>query len=191
MLSLYLLAASLAASPAVPVPLNPAQAATTRPASRDRAALEREFEQALSGATLVGIWQMTSGEGLAGRAQLSEPRTEKYSISAVRKLDADRWAVTARIQFADKDVDIPVPVRVVWADDVPIITLDEIWLPMLGSYSARVMIHRGFYSGTWFGKDYGGVLCGQIVHEAGVAASRPAGDGKPTRPTSVPVRSNP
>lgn len=185
MLSLYFLASVCVIgtnAPALPA---------TRPAAPDRAALEREFEQTLTGATLVGIWQMTSGEGLAGRAPLSEPRTEKYTISAVRKLDAERWAVTARIQFADKDVDIPVPVRVVWAEDVPIITLDELWLPMLGSYSARVMVHRGFYSGTWFGKDYGGVLSGQIVHEADLAASRPAGDGKPTRPTSAPVRSSP
>lgn len=126
---------------------------------------EREFKKALTGATLKGTWQMTGEEGLAGKAPLSEPRPETYTIDKVSKASDDYWVITARIQYADKNVYIPVTVRVVWAEDVAMITLDEMALPGLGTYSARVMIHRGFYSGTWFGKNYGGVLSGQIVHD--------------------------
>ncbi len=129
---------------------------------------ERDFKKALTGATLKGVWQMTGEAGLAGKAPLSEPKPDTYTIAKVSKANDDYWVITARIQYADKDVYIPVTVRVVWAEDVPIITLDEMALPGLGTYSARVMIHRGFYSGTWFGKNYGGVLSGQILHDNAV-----------------------
>lgn len=152
---------------------------STRPAARDdprdQAALEREFTEMLTGARLSGSWQMTGREGLAGQAPLGAPRSDTYTVSGVRKIGGDRWIVSARIQYADKDVTIPVPVRVVWGGDVPIITLDTINLPGLGSYSARVMIHRGFYAGTWFGSDYGGVMSGQIVRDA--ATSKPSAGG--------------
>jgi len=38
-------------------------------------------------------------------------------------------------------------------------------LPLLGTYSARVMIHRGFYSGVWYSlkNNYGVVLAGRIL----------------------------
>lgn len=139
---------------------------------------EREFKKALNGATLKGTWQMTGEAGLAGKAPLSEPKPDTYTIAKVSKANDDYWIITARIQYADKDVYIPVTVRVVWAEDVPILTLDETALPGLGTYSARVMIHRGFYSGTWFGKNYGGVLSGQILHGEQMEpspASKPAG----------------
>ena len=139
---------------------------------------EREFKNALTGATLKGTWQMTGEEGLAGKAPLSEPRPETYTIDKVSKASDDYWVITARIQYADKNVFIPVTVRVVWAEDVAMITLDEMALPGLGTYSARVMIHRGFYSGTWFGKNYGGVLSGQIVHDE---AEKPDTATKPAR----------
>lgn len=137
---------------------------------------EREFKKALTGAMLKGTWQMTGEEGLAGKAPLSEPRPEVYTIDKVSKASDDYWVITARIQYADKNVYIPVTVRVVWAEDVAMITLDEMALPGLGTYSARVMIHRGFYSGTWFGKNYGGVLSGQILHDdpAKPTASQPS-----------------
>ena len=50
--------------------------------------------------------------------------------------------------------------------ETPVITLNEMTLPFLGTYSARVMIYRDFYSGTWFGDCYGGVMSGQISRPA-------------------------
>ena len=81
-------------------------------------------------------------------------------------MEGDKWIIQARIQYADKDITIPIMVRVVWAGDTPVITLDEMTLPFLGTYSARVMIYRDFYSGTWFGGCYGGVMSGQISRPA-------------------------
>jgi len=120
---------------------------------------------------------MTGPEGLEGKAPLSEPKPEHYTVAGVSKGSGDYWIVNARVQYADKDVTIPITVRVVWADDTPIITLDKMVLPGLGTYSARVMIYRNFYSGTWFGASYGGVLAGQIVKPAATTqTSQPSGE---------------
>jgi hypothetical protein len=142
-----------------------ASAKPTRESRREaRRKLEAEFKRTLTGAVLSGTWQMTNAEGLQGKAPLTDPKPDHYAIDKVSKASDDYWIITARIQYADKDVHIPVTVRVVWAEDVPIITLDETALPGLGTYSAHVMIYRSFYSGTWFGTNYGGILSGQITH---------------------------
>ena len=130
----------------------------------DRAELEREFEESLTDVVLSGTWQMKTEEGHpAGKTPLTEPRPDKYTIEKVQKLHGDFWMITTRIEYGDKDVTIPIAVRVVWAGDTPIITIDDLAMPMLGKYSARVMIYKDFYSGTWFGDCYGGILSGQIV----------------------------
>lgn len=168
----------------------------TRPAERTdvkadkptRAELEKRFQDMLTGAVLKGTWQMTRGKGLEGKAPLSEPKPDKYTIDSARKIGGDRWVIIARIEYADKNVKVPIPVRVVWAEDTAIITLDEFAVPMIGTYSARVMIYRNFYAGTWFGSDYGGVLSGQIVRQSDEEAAepapktRPAEEPKPPRP---------
>jgi hypothetical protein len=80
----------------------------------------------------------------------------------------------AQIDFGDNDAFIPVPVRVVWAEDTAIITLNDLAVPMIGTYSARVMIHNGFYSGVWYcnAKNYGGVMQGRIVKTAAAPAAK-------------------
>ena len=136
-----------------------------RPMQPDRTGLERKFAESLTGVVLKGTWQVTDQKGLAGKAPLGVARPDKYTIASVTKVGGDYWTITARIQYADKDVNMPITVRVVWAEDVAIITLDRTNLPLMGSYEARVMIHKGFYAGTWFGTTYGGVMSGQIVKQ--------------------------
>lgn len=144
----------------------------------EKAELERQFREMLTGAVFEGTWQMTGEEGLKGRAPLGEAKPDKYTISSATKLFGDRWLVTARVEYGDKDVTVPVPVRVVWAEDTPIITLNEINMPMLGKYSARVMVYRNFYCGTWFGDCYGGIMSGRIFHPDNKAAEvQPESDG--------------
>jgi hypothetical protein len=157
----------LIASSALSEPKQPATGGDdSRPQRTSRKELEQRFQETLTGAVLQGTWQVTGEEGLAGKAPLSEPKPDKYTIVGVTKISDEYWTINARIEYADKDVTIPVTVRVVWADGVPIITLDPVDLPMLGRYSARVMIDGHFYCGTWFGSSYGGVMSGQIVRPA-------------------------
>lgn len=166
-------------------PNTPASTAPTTPTPPakpvlDRAALEKQFAESLDGAVLQGVWQMTTEGGLKGTGKLSEPREESYHIAKATKLNDDQWVIQARIQFADKDVTIPVPVRVVWAEDTAIITLSDLSMPLLGTYSARVMVHNGFYSGVWYSnpQNYGGVMSGRILKTGNVEKSDPPAQPK-------------
>ncbi len=135
-------------------------------AATERAQREKKFEALLSHAVLEGMWQMTGEGGLTSKRPLTTPKPERYTIVSAEKIGKEDWLIRARIEIADdKDVTIPVPVRVLWAGDTPIITLDEIPIPILGTYSARVMMHGSFYSGIWWSnaKNYGGTMAGRII----------------------------
>lgn len=141
--------------------------AARKPSPADvRKQREDRFKDMLTDVVFLGTWQMTHADGLKGKAPLSPPRSERYTIKGVSRGLDDNWVITARVEFADRDVELPFSVRVVWAGDTPVITLDKTALPMLGEYSARVMVYDGFYAGTWFGTNYGGILSGQIVKAA-------------------------
>ena len=131
-----------------------------------KAELEKTFKEMLTNVVLRGTWQMTTAEGLKGKAPLTKPSPERYTIKSISKGLDDNWVITARVQYANRDATLPISVRVVWAGDTPIITLDKLTMPGLGTYSARVMIYNGFYAGAWFGSNYGGVLSGQIIKAA-------------------------
>lgn len=145
-----------------------------------RADLEKQFEEMLTGATLEGVWQMTGKGGLRGNAPLTDPKKESYTIATVTKAGKEHWIVSARIQYADNDVTVPVLVRVVWAGDTPMITIDDLTIPMAGTYSARVMFHNGFYTGIWYSnsRNYGGVMAGRIVKPTDKPAPAEKSDNK-------------
>lgn len=128
--------------------------------------LEKQFIESMTDVVLEGSWQVAFGTDLEGQAPLSPPRGDRYTITEARKIDGDQWIVGARVEYMEKDVTLPVPVRVIWAGDTPVITLDSMNLPGLGRYSARVMIHRGYYGGVWHGDNYGGVMSGRIIKRA-------------------------
>ena len=123
----------------------------------DRAALERQFAETMTNAALVGHFTDRTREN----AKL--PREEKYTLGKVAKLQGDYWLFQARIQYGEHDVTLPLKLRVVWAGDTPVITLDKMPIPGFGSFTCRVMIFGDQYAGTWDGGDHGGHLFGKIV----------------------------
>lgn len=124
----------------------------------DKAALEKKFETDMSGATLVGYFTVTGGED-------KQLREERYTISKVSKISGDLWQFNARIQYGGKDKEVPLPLLVMWAGDTPVITVTDMPVPGFGTYTARVLIYRDEYAGTWSGKDHGGHLFGKITRE--------------------------
>ncbi|QDU63075.1 hypothetical protein Pan216_39500 [Planctomycetes bacterium Pan216] len=124
----------------------------------DLAAMQKAFQEKLSGATLVGHYTM---EGPGGEVKKSAA-PEKYTITKVDRGEGDRFIFIARIQYGDKDIAVPLTLRVLWAGNTPVITLDELNVPGLGTYSARVMIFEDRYAGVWSHGDVGGSLWGKI-----------------------------
>lgn len=129
-------------------------------AEPDREELEKQFAEKLSGATLVG--HFTLGESPAA----GDLKTERYRIKNVSKLAGDTWLFQTGVQYGEKkEVFVPLPLEVKWAGDTPVITLTELALPLLGTYTARVLIYGDQYAGTWSGGDHGGHLFGKITRE--------------------------
>ena len=121
--------------------------------------LEQKFVEDLTNSTLVGKWRLVKD------GTLGEEREEKYNIRAVKKVGGDFWIISARVRYGKRDVTLPVPVKVYWGGDTPIISITNVGLPGLGTYTARVMIYGGYYTGTWSGPGHGGFLTGTIVKE--------------------------
>jgi hypothetical protein len=118
--------------------------------------LEKQFIATLTDATLAGRWCLVRD------GQLTPERDEQYRIASVQKLDGDRWTINAQLQYGQRSIVVPVPVRVQWAGGAAIIIVDDMTVPGGGTYSARVLIHGGAYTGTWSGGARTGVLHGVI-----------------------------
>ena len=118
--------------------------------------LENEFEEMLSGAIMEGSFTINGRES-------DRLRTERYEIHGVTKLAGDIWTFNVRIQYGDHDVTLPVPVRVNWAGDTPVVSLTDAAIPGLGTFSARVLFYRGQYAGTWSHGDTVGNQFGRII----------------------------
>ena len=138
-----------------------AQVALAQQAGKDKPVpnqeeLEEQFAETMSGATLVGRFTL-------GKQQGDKPLTEdKYTLGKVSKLKNGLWSFETRIQYGDHDVKVPLALEVKWAGDTPVITLTDVLVPGLGTFTARVLVYRDEYAGTWSGGDHGGQMFGRI-----------------------------
>lgn len=116
-----------------------------------------KFQATLSGATLDGQYTIVRDDDDTSQ------HPEKYTIQSVRKLpEGDFWLFQARIQYGGKDVTVPLPLEVKWAGNTPVITLNRLNIPGLGTFSSRVVIDGDKYAGTWSHDQVGGHLFGTI-----------------------------
>jgi hypothetical protein len=102
--------------------------------------------------------------------EASGPKPERYELTSVKHVGDGNWLFVARIQYGDQDVTLPITLPIQWAGNTPVITVDNIGFPGLGTYSARVMIHKDHYAGFWSGGathngSHGGYLYGVVEHE--------------------------
>ncbi len=134
----------------------------------DRAALFKQFEETLSGVKLVGRFTML------GKDDGPLPK-EEYTINSVTKLpEGDYWLFKSRIKYGQHDVTVPLPLEVKWAGDTPVITLTDFTIPGMGTFSARVVIDKNKYAGTWAHGKAGGHLFGVIEKAAAEQPDEPA-----------------
>jgi hypothetical protein len=131
-------------------------ACARKPSNPAAASTEHDFEQMMTGATLVGHSTSTGHGGLSAE--------ERYAIDKVTKIGAETWLFQTRMHFEGHDFPLPVPVTIKWAGDTPVITLTDVSIPGLGTYTARVVLYRDQYAGTWSAQHGGGQIFGSIAH---------------------------
>jgi len=143
----------------------------------DQAALEKKFAEDLSGVVFAGSYSITR-EGSEKPGQM-----EKYTITRVSKVKDkdDYWLFAARIQYGKTDLAVPLMLQVKWAGDTPVITLTNLTIPGLGTFTSRVMIYGDLYAGTWQHGKTGGHLWGRIEKLEKPADSEDS-NGKSPRP---------
>ena len=126
------------------------------PPPRNSDELIKKLEDDLTNVKLIGRFTVT------GREDRS-PRPEEYTISSAVKLpEGDLWILKARIKYGDKDATVPIPLEIKWAGDTPVITLTNLGIPGLGTFTSRVVIYDNRYAGTWQHGNVGGNLFGRI-----------------------------
>lgn len=122
------------------------------------------FSTLLTGATMTGSF--TVDRPADDDAPAKPPREESYEISSATHLGGELWLITSRIRYGDVDATVPVPVAVKWAGSTPVITLDQVTLPGMGTFSARVLFHDNRYAGTWQHDAVGGHMFGTVTPKA-------------------------
>jgi hypothetical protein len=78
-----------------------------------------------------------------------------------------------------------------WAGDTPVITLTDMTIPGLGTYTARVMVYRDHYAGYWSAGDHGGQMWGRIERDAADSDDAPKAPGAPKAPDAPPAPRTP
>lgn len=121
----------------------------------DQAAIDN-LQKFLVGSKWKGTFTMKNREGML------EP--EAYEIvSAKKEPKGDNWVLVSRIKYMKRDVKVPVPLSIMWLDRTPVIVLDQITIPGMGTFDARVIIRKGMYAGTWAHGEMGGHMFGDIT----------------------------
>ena len=120
----------------------------------DEKARFAKFEKDMSGVKLLGQFTIDRG---------GKQAKEEYTILKVKKLPAkDLWLFTARVKYGKTDLTLPMPIPVKWAGDTPVISMDKLKIPLLGTFSAQVVLDGNRYAGTWQHGKVGGHLFGSI-----------------------------
>jgi hypothetical protein len=117
---------------------------------------ERAFREKMANVVLSGHFT-TDGRD-------SESKPEKYQVTKVMKTGKDQWLILAKISYGNQaEVPaIPIPVKIFWADDTPVLSLTDLTIPGFGTFTSRVMFFENRYAGTWQHGDAGGHLFGTL-----------------------------
>ena len=119
-------------------------------------ALEKEFQESMSGVVLAGRFSRQDGS--------VAPSEDKYVIEKATKVKDDLWRFDAHVKFGAQEMTVPVSIHVRWAGDTPMLTLTDESVAGMGKYTVRILIYRGQYAGTWANaQGRGGQMFGSIT----------------------------
>ena len=129
--------------------------AADAPKNGDRESREKAFEAKLSGASLLGAFSIDGRDS-------SSSKPDRYRIVSAKKLQGDDWVVTSKMKVGENEIDIPIVIKVYWADDTPVMSLTDLTIPGVGTFTARVMFHGDRYAGSWQHGKVGGLMWGAV-----------------------------
>jgi len=89
----------------------------------------RAFAESMNGVTLAGNSTTLSSPGRYG--------SERYRIEGVTHVSGDLWLLRAGWNYHGTDITVPIPLKIQWAGDTPVITLTDLSIPGMGTYTAR------------------------------------------------------
>ena len=102
---------------------------------------DRKFQKMMNAVTLVGHSTRLDQSGMFGE--------ERYAIDKVSKLTGDTRLFQTRLKYGSREIPVPIPLTIRWAGDTPVIILTDLSIPGVGTYTARVLLYRDEYAGTW------------------------------------------
>lgn len=121
----------------------------------DQEEREEAFAELLTNARLTGIFTDDSRPELA-------PQRDSYTITKAECLEDGMWRIESLIEYGENKVKVPLFIRVKWAGDTPVMTLDNLEVPGLGTFTCRILFHGRAYAGLWRGAGHGGAMSGVI-----------------------------
>ena len=130
----------------------------------EQEALEQAFAESMRDVVLEGNFTIQrAGDKSAEEGEPPKLQTDRYHISKIVHRAGDIWTFHTRIQFGSRDFTFPVPVNLLWAGDTPVVSVTDLGLPGMGTYTARVVFYKDSYAGTWWADEAGGNLFGRIT----------------------------
>lgn len=134
---------------------------TTATATSETQTREEKLVEFLDNCKLIGHFTIDRRGGNGSE--------EAYTISKCEKLPAkDMYRLTAKIKYGTTEAEVPLEIKIVWAENTPVMILDNFWVPGMGTFSSRVMFHGKRYAGTWQHgdvndeKQIGGLMFGRV-----------------------------
>jgi hypothetical protein len=115
---------------------------------------EKQFEERMKNVTLVGYSTRLNKEGTFG--------PERYKIESVTKVGGETWMFNATMNYSGKEISFPIPITVKWAGKAAVITMEDLTIPTVGTWTAHIVLSGDQYAGTWSGEKGGGQMFGKI-----------------------------
>jgi hypothetical protein len=117
--------------------------------------LEKNFSERMANTVMVGKFTIDGKDD-------ADPNAERYEITSVTKAQGDYWTFLARVKYGKIDTKVPITVKILWAGDTPMVSLTDLTIPGLGTFTARVIFYENRYAGTWQHGKVGGHMYGTI-----------------------------
>jgi len=133
----------------------PAKGSATAQAGKLKAH-EQAFVDQMHQSVLVGYFSMANEKLEAGG------KPERYEIRSISKVKENLWLFNARVKYGNVDTVMPMMLPVEWAGETPVISMTDLTIPGMGTFSCRVLFHKDRYAGTWQHGEKGGHMWGLI-----------------------------